>query len=315
MTELNRYSVFEALSRIRPFVHRTPVYRCKAMNDLIDADVFFKCENFQKVGAFKARGAMNAVLSLDDSTYEVVTHSSGNHGAALAWAARQRDKKAFVIAPSDTSPFKRDSMTRYGAEIIECGEDLESREETTKQFLAKHDAEFISPYDDERVIAGQGTVTLEMIGRLPKMDQIWLPVGGGGLASGSVIASDGEVEIVGVEPELACDAYESMRSGKREPARPPVTIADGLRASLGELTFQILHDARVQIALASEDGIRDAMKLVWECMKIVIEPSSAVTIAAMLQNPAMVSRRVGVILSGGNVAFPSFEHTAERKIA
>ncbi|MCY3884262.1 MAG: pyridoxal-phosphate dependent enzyme [Gammaproteobacteria bacterium] len=305
MTDLSRESVEKAASRIRSHIHRTPVFTCQALNDIVGSELFFKCENFQKVGAFKARGALNAVLSMSDGISEVVTHSSGNHGAALAWAAGLRGMNCHVVVPKDASKFKRAAMVRYGANLVDCGSDLASRETKLAEFLERSHARFIPPYDDPYIIAGQGTATLELMEKVSDLDQIWVPVGGGGLASGAILASDGRVEIVGAEPELADDAYQSMKTGKRESPRDPITIADGLRSSLGDQTFEILHRACTTIALVAEAEIVGAMRMVWEHMKIVIEPSSAVTLAAILRYPDLVKKKVGIVLSGGNVSYAS----------
>ncbi len=274
------------------------------MNKLVGADLFFKCENFQKTGAFKARGAVNTVLQLSSDIESVVTHSSGNHGAALAWATSLREINSFVVVPTDASPFKRRNMERFGATLIDCGQELESRESVLQEFLKQHDATFIHPYDDARIIAGQGTATFELLESEQNFDQIWVPVGGGGLASGAILAANGMVEVVCAEPALAKDAYLSMQTGYRQPPLPPVTIADGLRSSLGELNFSILKAAKTRVALATEDSIKRALRLVFEMMKIVVEPSAAVVIAAMLDNPSLVAKRVGAILSGGNIPGP-----------
>lgn len=274
------------------------------MNKLVGADLFFKCENFQKTGAFKARGAVNTVLQLSPDIESVVTHSSGNHGAALAWATSLREVKSYVVVPTDASAFKRRNMERHGATLIDCGQELESRENVLQDFLDKHDATFIHPYDDARIIAGQGSATIELLESETNLDQIWVPVGGGGLASGAILAANGNVAVVCAEPELAQDAYLSIQTGYRQPPLPPVTIADGLRSSLGELNFGILKAAKTQVALATEDSIKRAAQLVFEMMKIVIEPSAAVAVAAMLDNPSLVAKKVGVILSGGNIPCP-----------
>lgn len=306
MTSLSREMVEEAASRIRPYIHRTPVFTCHTINEMVGSELFFKCENFQKVGAFKARGAMNAVLSIKDDTSAVVTHSSGNHGAALAWAAGLRGMDCHVVVPRDASKFKRAAMTRYGAHLIDCGSELESRESTLDEFLEQSHARFIPPYDDPHIISGQGTATLELMDRIADLEQVWVPVGGGGLASGAILAANGQIEVVGAEPALADDAYESMKSGRRESPREPITIADGLRSSLGDQTFEILYRACTTIALVSDSEIVKAMRMVWEHMKIVVEPSSAVTLAAILKYPRLVKRKVGVVLSGGNVSFQDF---------
>ncbi len=227
-----------------------PVFMCKSLNEMAGAELFFKCENFQKTGAFKARGALNAVLGLDNDVTAVVTHSSGNHGAALAWAARQRGLDCHVVIPEDASPFKRANTARYGASMIDCRAELDSRESTLEKFLGSNSAKFISPYDDPAIVAGQGTAALELIKRISGLDQIWVPVGGGGLATGTIIAAQGEVGVVCGEPELADDAFESMATGKRQPPRPPRTIADGLRSSLGDIAFQTLYETKTPIAPA-----------------------------------------------------------------
>lgn len=304
MTALTRDVVEEAANRIAPYIHRTPVMTCNSLSAMVGAEIYFKCENFQKVGAFKARGAMNAALCLGDNVDAVVTHSSGNHGAALAWAAQHRGLECHVVVPKDASKFKRASMVRYGANLVDCGSEMESRETVLEDFLGNHSATVVPPYDDPRIIAGQGTAALELMDSIPGLEQIWVPVGGGGLAAGTVVASNGLLQVVCAEPELANDAYLSMERGSRQPARPPLTVADGLRSALGSWTFQVLHGANTLVALVSEKQILDAMRMVWEFMKIAIEPSSAVALAALLKHPKSVKQKVGVILTGGNVEFP-----------
>ena len=278
--------------------------QCRGLNSLVGAELFFKCENFQKTGAFKARGAINVVLQSATDIRSIVTHSSGNHGAAIAWAASLRGVQSYVVVPKDASPFKRLNMQRYGANLIDCGLELASRETVLKEFQERHAATFIHPYDDARIIAGQGTASLELLNSVQNLDQLWVPVGGGGLASGAILAGNGNVDVICAEPELAQDAYMSLQTGIRQPPLPPVTIADGLRSSLGEINFSILKAAKTQVALAPEASIKHALGLVFEMMKIVIEPSSAVVIAAMLENSSLVAKRVGVVLSGGNVPYP-----------
>lgn len=300
-----RACVQAAASRIAPYIHHTPILRSRRLNEVVGTELLFKCENFQKTGAFKARGAVNVVTQLPSDIKSVVTHSSGNHGAALAWATSLREMKSFVVVPTDASPFKRLNMERYGATLIDCGQELESRERVLEAFLNQHEATFIHPYDDARIVAGQGTATMEFLDSERNLDQIWVPVGGGGLASGTILAANGNVEVVCAEPELAKDAYLSMRTGDRQSPLPPVTIADGLRSSLGELNFGILKAAKTRVALATEDSIKRAVGLVFEMMKVVIEPSAAVVVAAMLDNPSLVAKRVGAILSGGNIPYLS----------
>lgn len=303
MRVLSRKDVEEAAARIAPHVHDTPVFTSKSLNALSGTEIFFKCENFQKVGAFKARGAMNATLCLDDSVDAVITHSSGNHGAALAWAAHHRGLACHVVAPRNASKFKRESMARYGANLVDCGPEMASRETVLEEFLSDHSATVVPPYDDPRIIAGQGTAALELLRCVPDLEQIWVPVGGGGLAAGTVLAANGSAQVVCAEPELANDAYLSMERGTVQPARPPLTVADGLRSALGAWTFQILYGANTPVVLVSEKQILDAMRIVWEYLKIVIEPSSAVALAALLNCRDLVKRKVGIILTGGNVEF------------
>ena len=272
-----------------------------SLNELFGREVYFKCENFQKVGAFKARGALNALLNLPATTGDVVTHSSGNHGAALAWAARKLGKRAFVICPTDASRFKRDAIERYGGVLVDCGPAISQRETALQSFLQERDAKFVPPYDSADIIAGQGTATLELIEEVPQVREVWVPIGGGGLASGAVIAADDRCTIVGCEPELARDAHDSLIEGRRLPALPPNTIADGLRSSLGHLNFDILRRSRVQVHLVSEDEIRAATTLIWQILKVVIEPSSAVPVAAALKAEHETMDPIAIILSGGNI--------------
>lgn len=271
------------------------------LDELFGRQVYFKCENFQKVGAFKARGALNALLNLPTTTGDVVTHSSGNHGAALAWAARKLGKTAYVICPTNASRFKRDAVERYGGILVDCGPAIPQREAALQSFLQDRDATFVPPYDHPDIIAGQGTATLELLEEEPGLSEVWVPIGGGGLASGAVIAANDRASVVGCEPELARDAHDSLKSGHRVPALPPESIADGLLSSLGQLNFEILRNARVTVNLVSEDEIRAATLLIWQTLKIVIEPSSAVPVAAALNDGRSVKEPIAIILSGGNI--------------
>ena len=298
---MSRAAVESAARLIAPFVHRTPVLTCAGIDELAGASVFFKCENFQRTGAFKARGAIHAVLRLPDDVDTVITHSSGNHGAALAWAARTSGKRALVIVPVDARPEKREAIEAYGGSIIDCGPSLADRESKLAEILEGTQAHFVPPYDHPDIVAGQGTAALELLEEHPDLDQIWVPVGGGGLAAGTVVASDGRAEVIAAEPLLARDAFDSMQKGERQPALPPTTLADGLRTALGVLNFDILHSHHTRVVLADEDSIMRATELVWTRMKIVIEPSAAVPLAALLGNPDLVGGRIGVIFSGGNV--------------
>lgn len=297
----------EARDRIKDFVHRTPVLTCQSINRMVGASLFFKCENFQKAGAFKIRGACNAVLSLpeEEACRGVATHSSGNHAAALALAARWRGVPAYVVMPENAPQIKKMAVAGYGANIFFCKPTLEAREETLARVLASTGAAFIHPYNDARVIAGQGTAGLELCEDEPELDAVMAPVGGGGLLGGTSIAVSAlqpSSMVIGAEPEQADDAYRSLQAGRIVPAGNPLTIADGLRTSLGDMTFAVIRNHVKEIVTASEEGITDAMRTVWERMKIIVEPSAAVPLAALLTNRIDLSgKRVGVIISGGNL--------------
>lgn len=297
----------EAAQRIAPYAHRTPVLTCRSLDERVGAKVFLKCENFQKVGAFKFRGACNAVFSLSDDAVSrgVATHSSGNHAQALALAARLRGIPARIVMPTTSPAVKKAAVAGYGGLITFCEPTLEARESTLARVVADSGAEVVHPYDDRRVICGQGTATLELLTDHPELDVVVAPVGGGGLLSGTAIAARGvspRLRVVGAEPEMADDAFRSLQAGRILPAGNPRTIADGLRTSLGELTFSILRDRVERIVTVSEAAIVAAMRFVWERAKIVIEPSAAVPVAALLEGKLHArGLRVGVILSGGNV--------------
>lgn len=299
--------VLGAATRIRPHVHVTPVMTCEAINALTGADLFFKCENLQKVGAFKARGATNAVFALTDkqAARGVATHSSGNHAAALALAARLRGVPAYIVMPSNAPAVKRAAVEGYGAEIFTCEPTLAARESKLEEVLAKTSASFIHPYDNPFVIAGQGTAALELLDTVPSLDAIMVPVGGGGLLSGTALATTTmhpTTDVWGAEPSGADDAYLSLRDGTLHPQVAPQTIADGLRTSLSERTFRIISSQVTGILTVTEDNIIRAMRLVWERMKLVVEPSGAVPLGVVLQHGAQFrGKRVGLILSGGNV--------------
>lgn len=299
--------VLEAARRIAPFVHRTPVLTCSALDRASGAALFFKCENFQKVGVFKIRGATNAVSLLSDgeASSGVATHSSGNHAAALAVAAGRRGIKAYVVMPRNAPGVKKEAVAGYGAEIVFCEPTLESRERTLAEVVRRTGATVVHPYNDRRVIAGQGTAALELCEETPGLDVVIAPVGGGGLLSGTAIAVSGtspRTTILGAEPERADDACRSFRAGRIIPVENPDTIADGLRTSLGTLTFPVIREYVSDILTVSEDAIVSAMRLIWERMKIIVEPSASVPLAAVLNHPEKFSgQRTGVILSGGNV--------------
>jgi len=296
-----------AAERIRPFAHRTPVLTCASLDVMTGARMFFKCENLQKVGAFKFRGACNAVMSLSDSEAAagVATHSSGNHAAALALAARLRGIGARVVMPRTARAIKKAAVAGYGAAITECEPTLAAREAALAAVVAQTGATVVHPYNDPRVIAGQGTAALELLSEVDCLDIILAPVGGGGLLSGTAIAVASlspSTAAWGAEPAGADDARRSLAEGRIVPSLHPQTIADGLLTSLGPNTFAILRSLAAGIVTASEAAIVAATRLTWERMKLVIEPSSAVPLAALLERRLdAAGKRIGIIVSGGNV--------------
>lgn len=298
--------------RIGAHVAKTPVLTCTALDRMAGARLFFKCENFQKVGAFKFRGACNAVFSLSDeeASRGVVTHSSGNHAAALALAARKRGISARIVMPSNAPPVKTAAVKGYGGIITFCEPTVASRETTAAHVVKETGATFIHPSNDYRIIAGQATAALELVEEIETLDFILAPVGGGGLLSGTAIAAKAlnpRIKVIGCEPKNADDAYRSMKAGRIIPSENPNTIADGLRTSLGDKTFPIIRDLVDEILLATEEEIITAMRHIFERMKIVVEPSAAVPLAVLLSNQLNVAdKNVGVIISGGNVDFSKF---------
>lgn len=297
----------EAAKRIEPYAHRTPVLTCGSLDRVVGARVFFKCENFQKVGAFKFRGACNAVFSLSDqeAAKGVATHSSGNHAQALALAARMRGIPAYIVMPRTASSVKKAGVLGYGGRVSLCEPTLEAREATLAEVVERGGATVVHPYNDERVIAGQGTAAMELLEEVPDLDLIMTPVGGGGLLSGTAIAATETkpgIRVIAGEPEGADDAYRSLATGVIQPSVKPMTIADGLLTSLGSLTFPIIRERVERIVTVSEAGIIEAMKFIWERMKIVIEPSAAVPVAVLWERKIDLSGlKIGIILSGGNV--------------
>jgi threonine dehydratase len=308
-----------AVQRIAPFAHRTPVVTSTSVDCAAGAEVFFKCENLQRTGSFKFRGACNAVAYLPEAEKRrgVVTHSSGNHAQALALAAQLHQVRAHVVMPENAPEVKRSATRAFGANVIDCPPTHRARVETAIRVQAETGAVSVSAHDDLRVIAGQGTAVCELIEDVGSVDLVLAPVGGGGLLSGTLIAAKHllpNVTVIGCEPAGADDAYRGLRAGKRIVDFTPDTIADGLRTPLGENTFEIIRELVDEIALVSEEEIVDAMRFVWERMKTVIEPSSAVAVAPLLSGklPAR-GRRIGVILSGGNVDLSAyFDHLIER---
>jgi threonine dehydratase len=303
----NLDAIRAAHARIAPHVHRTPVFTCASLDAATGARLFFKCENFQRIGAFKARGACNAVFSLadDDARRGVVTHSSGNHGAALAYAAQRRGIPAWVVMPENAPRVKQDNVRRFGATIRFCAPTIPARAAACAEVQRATGAVLVHPFDDERVIAGQGTAALELLLQAAGLDAVVAPCGGGGLLSGTAIAVTSMApgtRVYGAEPRNAGDAAASLHSGTIEPLPPTSTIADGLRTSLSPRTFAALRAHVAEIATCSEDAIVEAMRMTWERMKIVIEPSAAVPLACLLERTLDVAgARVGIILSGGNV--------------
>ncbi len=297
----------KAALTIEPYVHRTPVLTSATIDRMSGSRVYFKCENYQKTGAFKARGAVNAVFRLEDEegAKGVATHSSGNHAAALAYAARCRGIKAHVVMPDNAVPVKKAAAAGYGAEIIYCRATQQDRETSLDKVIKQTGAVMIHPYNDYRVIAGQATAALEFLEQVPDLDTVIAPVGGGGLLSGTALAVSSikpGVRILGAEPDAADDAFRSLQAGRIIPVENPNTIADGLRTSLGDLTFPVLKEHVAAILTAGEEDIAGAMRLIFERMKLVVEPSAALPLAVLLTKGAEIKgSRIGLIISGGNV--------------
>lgn len=298
--------ILAAHERIRPHIHRTPVLTSETVNRRLGAQVFFKCECFQKTGAYKFRGALNTILLLppEAAARGVVTSSSGNQAQAVALAACIRGVPAYIAMPGSAPEVKKAAVAGYGAHICFCEWSLKALDDTADALVAETGATFIHPFNLATSIAGHATAALELLEDIPDLDVVMAPVGGGGLASGTALvaaALSPRTLVIAGEPELADDAYQSLQSGRIMPARPPVTIADGLRTSLGDLTFAILRQHLRAILTVSEEAIIEAMRFIWERMKIVIEPSAAVPVAALFARRAEVpGKRIGVILSGGN---------------
>ncbi len=311
MVELGGSVTFDAIraahQRICPYIHRTPVLTNSWLNDACRASLFFKCENFQKVGAFKARGATNAVFVLDDETARrgVATHSSGNHGAAVARAAKLRGVAAHIVMPSNSAKVKIRAVESYDAQVVFCDSTEESREIKCAEVINKTGATLIHSFENEHVIAGQGTAAMELLEDITDLDVIMCPVGGGGLLSGTAIAAKSmrpQIKVTAVEPENADDAAQSFRAGRRLVTEKKFTIADGLRTNIGEPNFAIIQQFVDDVVTVSEEAIVSAMRTIWETMKIVIEPSAAVPYAAIQGDKIDVSgKSVGIILTGGNV--------------
>ncbi|KWT69304.1 Threonine dehydratase, catabolic [Hyphomicrobium sulfonivorans] len=296
-----------ARRRIAPHVHNTPVMTSRKLNELVGAQLFLKCENFQKAGAFKARGALNAVLGLSEeqAANGVATHSSGNHGTCLAYAAGRRGIRCTVIMPHTAPQAKKDAVRGYGGSVVECEASTSSREAVFAEVVAATGAEFVHPYNDHRVIAGQATCSAELIDQVEGLDAVVAPIGGGGMISGTCLTLSNlapNIEIFAAEPEQADDAYRSFKAGHIISDDAPSTIADGLKVPLKPLTWHFVSSYVTDIKTASEQEIIEAMKLIWKWMKIVVEPSSAVPLATIIKNPQpFAGQRVGIIITGGNV--------------
>jgi threonine dehydratase len=310
-----------AAERIGPHIHHTPVLTCESIDRLTGCRLFFKPENFQKVGAFKFRGATNAIFSLSEKEVRrgVATHSSGNHAAALALAAARRNIRAYIVMPDNAPEIKKAAVAGYGAQITYCKPTLEAREAGLNRIVEQTGAVFIHPYNNPQVIAGQGTAALELLTDIPELDMVIAPIGGGGLMSGTAItaaALSPHTKIIGAEPRGADDAFRSLAAGTIIPSENPRTIADGLLTSLGSLTFPIVSRHLERIVTVSEPAIIQAMRLVWERMKIIIEPSAAVPLAAIMEGSwNQRGKRIGVILSGGNVDLAALPWLDEKQIS
>ena len=299
--------VFEAHDRIRPFIHRTPIITSSYINSLAGAELFFKCENLQKAGAFKARGASNAVFGLSDeqAAKGVATHSSGNHGTCLSYAAGRRGIPCTVVMPRSAPQAKKDAVRGYGGTVVECEPSTSSREAVFAEVVAKSGAEFVHPYNDARVIAGQATCSRELLEQVGNLEAVIAPIGGGGMGSGTCLTVSNlapHVKVYAAEPEQADDAYRSFKAGHIIADDAPNTVADGLKVPLKDLTWHFVKHNVSDILTASEEEIIEAMKLIWKRAKLVMEPSSAVPLAAILKNKSIFAgKRVGVIITGGNV--------------
>jgi threonine dehydratase len=305
----DKQEITDASDRISALIHKTPVLTSSSIDSLLGCTLYFKCENFQKVGAFKFRGATNAISQLTPQqlTHGVATHSSGNHAQALALAAKMKEAKAYIVMPTNAPKSKKEAVLGYGAEVIECEPTLKAREETLERVIQKTGAYLIHPYNDERIIAGQATCAKELIEGTDTLDYILAPVGGGGLLSGTALSAayfSPHTRVVGAEPDGADDAFRSMKANEIIPSVNPKTIADGLLTSLGDKTFPIIKKYVESILTVNDDLIIEAMKLIWQRMKIIVEPSAAVPLAVVMNNKGLFqNKKIGIILSGGNMDF------------
>jgi len=299
--------ILAAAARIAPYAHVTPVLQSRSINEWVGAELFFKCENFQRAGAFKFRGACNAVWHLDEQAakYGVVTHSSGNHGAALALAAKTRNITAYIVVPEGANPAKLKAIEQAGGKITFCGNTMQDRDNTAEKIQQATGAALIHPYTNPDVIAGQGTAALECLQQSPALDFMIAPVGGGGLISGTAIAVAGKSKsccVIGAEPSGAADAYQSLQANKRITDIVSNTICDGLRATVGEINLQIMQERKVEIFTVTDEETITAMRLMWERLKILVEPSCATVLAAIIKNKTrFAGKKIGLIITGGNV--------------
>lgn len=317
---LNKEEILNTRKRIEGHIHNTPVLHCQYFDDFIQGKLLFKCENFQKTGSFKMRGASNAVIKSSEARGAnlFTTHSSGNHGQALAAAAHRAGAKAIIVMPKNAPKVKIDAVKSYGAKIVFCNSTTADREKTCNRVIQQTGAVFIPPYDAHDIIEGQATCAAEILKGYTNLDYILTPVGGGGLLAGTKLAASAinpSTIVIGCEPQNADDAFQSMQKGVLIPQNSPNTIADGLRTSLGELNFKVLTENKTKILRVTEQEILMAMQIVYERMKIVIEPSCAVPVAAVMKNKFMFTgKKTGIILSGGNVDLKVFFEDLKLKI-
>jgi threonine dehydratase len=304
---ISKQELQDAAKRVHPHIHKTPVLSSETINKMLGLNVYFKCENFQKMGAFKMRGATNAIISLTQSERAngVVTHSSGNFAQAVALASKMNNTEATIVMPTSAPNIKKLAVIGYGAKVVDCAPTQQAREEAADRVVAETGATLLHPSNQIEVIIGNATAAMELFERVSSLDAVFTPVGGGGLIAGTALAKHrfaDHVQVFGGEPSGADDAYRSLKAGRVIPVENPMTIADGLRTSLGNVNFPIIKELVEEIYLAEENEIVQAMRLVWERMKIIIEPSSAVPLAALIKNKASFkNKHVGIIVSGGNV--------------
>ncbi|WBL25020.1 pyridoxal-phosphate dependent enzyme [Zunongwangia sp. HGR-M22] len=309
MDNFTQKSLLQVHERIKPYIHETPIFTSSLINQIAGCSIYFKCENFQKMGAFKMRGATNAILQLSkkDQQKGVVTHSSGNFAQALSLAAKSLGIPAYIVMPSTAPQVKKDAVKTYNGIITECPPTLKDREETAQNIVEKKGATFVHPSNDIDVILGQGTAAFELIQKKPNLNCVVTPVGGGGLIAGTALAVNlftEKTKTFGAEPFEVDDAYRSLISGKIEINKSSNTIADGLKTQLGDKNFPIIQKHVDSIIRVTEDEIKTALKLIWERMKIIVEPSSAVALAAILKKKEdFKNQEIGIIISGGNVDF------------